>query len=154
MALSTPKELLGFLKPYDRGIQELALALRRLVIEELAPCSEYILEVYIISLSYGPTSRIKDAICYIGVIKDHVNLGFMRGTSLRDPMKVLEGDGKQMRHMKLRTMSDLEHPAVRSYLQEACERAGHDPAQGKARTVTTTVKAKGLPKQILGTTRL
>jgi hypothetical protein len=154
MALPTPKELLGFLKPYNRGIQELALALRQLVIEEMAPCHEYILEVYIISLSYGPTPRPRDAICYIGVIKDHINLGFMKGTSLRDPMKVLEGDGKQMRHIKIRTLSDLERPAIRSYLQEACERADHDPAQGKARTLTTAVKAKGLPKRILGTARL
>src|SRR5262245_28665505 len=140
MALSTPKELLEFLRPYDRGVQELALALRQLVIEEMAPCCEYILQVYIVSLVYGPTHRQKDAICYIGVIRDHVNVGFIRGADLPDPYRILEGTGKQMRHIKIRNLSDLMHPAVRTYLQEACERAGHDVATGKTRTVTTAVK--------------
>jgi len=37
---------------------------RQLVIEELAPCCEYILEVYCISLLYGSTHSAKDGICY------------------------------------------------------------------------------------------
>src|SRR5262249_3556144 len=45
-----PKELLDLLKPYDSGIQELTLALRQLVLEEMAPCCEYIVEVYIVSI--------------------------------------------------------------------------------------------------------
>jgi hypothetical protein len=52
MGTLPPKELLELLKTYDRDIQELALALRQVVIEELAPCCEYILEVYIISLGF------------------------------------------------------------------------------------------------------
>jgi len=60
MAASPPKELLDLLKDYEPGIQEITLQLRQLVIEELAPCSEYILEVYIISLVYGSTERMKD----------------------------------------------------------------------------------------------
>jgi hypothetical protein len=154
MALRPPKELLDLLKTYDRGIQELALALREVVIEELAPCHEYILEVYIISLNYGATERLKDSICYIGVLKDHVNLGFHHGASLRDPQGILEGTGKQMRHIKIRSMEDLLHPAIRAYLQEASERAGHEITSDTVRTVTTAVKRKSSPKRSIGTTRL
>src|SRR5262245_51514316 len=118
MALKPPKDLLELLKRYDRAVQELTLALRQLVIEELAPCYEYIVEVYIISLNYGPTDRLKDAICYIGVQKNYVNLGFHRGAELRDPQRILEGTGKQMRHVKIRNMPDLLQPAIRDYLQE------------------------------------
>ena len=149
-----PKELLEFLKPYNRGVQELTLALRQLVIEEMAPCCEYILQVYIVSLIYGPMHRVKDGICYIGVIKDHVNLGFHRGTDLADPQGILEGTGKQMRHIKIRNMPDLLRPAIRTYLREACERAGHDVTTDAVRTVTTVVKAKSLPKRNIGITRL
>jgi len=154
MALKPPKDLLELLKPYDRGIQELALALRELVVEELAPCSEYILEVYILSLNYGSTDRIKDSICYIGVLKNYVNLGFHRGASLRDPQRLLEGTGKQMRHIKIRDLSDLLNPAIRAYLQEACERAGHETSGSKEKTVTTAVKRKSSPKRNIGITRL
>ena len=149
-----PKELLDLLKPYDRGIQELTIALRQIVLEELAPCCEYILEVYIISLLYGPTHRMKDGICYIGVIKDHVNLGFMRGSELSDPHKIMEGTGKQMRHIKMRNMSDLLRPALRAYLQEACERAGHEVSTDKEKTVTTAVKRKSMAKRAIGTSRV
>jgi hypothetical protein len=149
-----PKDLLDLLKPYDRGIQELTLGLRELVLEEMAPCCEYIVEVYIVSILYGPTHRMKDGICYIGVIKDHVNLGFHRGGELSDPERILEGTGKQMRHIKIRNMSDLDRPAVRAYLQEACERAGFEVASDKEKTVTTAVKRKSSAKRTLGTTRV
>ena len=154
MALRPPKELLEFLKSYDRGVQELALALRQLVLEEMAPCCEYILQVYIVSLVYGQTHRVKDSICYIGVIQHHVNLGFMRGADLSDPQGILEGTGKQMRHIKIKNIEDLMQPAVRSYLQEACERGGHEVATDRAKTVNTVVKPKGAPKRSIGITRL
>ena len=149
-----PKDLLDLLKPYDREIQELTIALRQIVLEEMAPCCEYILEVYIISILYGPTHRMKDGICYIGVIKDHLNLGFIRGSELADPLRILEGTGKQMRHLKIRNMSDLERPAIRAYLQEACERAGYEFTNDKEKTVTTAVKRKSSSKQMVGTTRV
>src|SRR5262249_3536377 len=147
-------ELLDLLKRYDRGVQELTFALRELVLEELAPCCEYIVEVYIVSILYGPTHRMKDGICYIGVIKDHVNLGFIRGSELADPQRILEGRGKKMRHIKIRNMPDLERPATRAYRQEACERAGYEVATDKERTVTTAVKKKSSAKQMVGPTRI
>ena len=154
LMVKPPKELLDLLKRYNRGVQELTLALRELVLEELAPCCEYIVEVYIVSILYGPTHRMKDGICYIGVIKDHVNLGFLRGSELPDPQRILEGTGKQMRHIKIRNMSDLERPAIRAYLQEACELAGYEVAANKEKTVTTSVKRKSSIKRMVGTTRI
>jgi hypothetical protein len=154
MTLKPPKELLDLLKTYDRDIQELTLALRDVVIDELAPCHEYILEVYIISLTYGPTDRLKDGICYIGVQRNYVNLGFHHGASLRDPQGILEGDGKQMRHIKIRSMEDVMSPAIRTYLREASERAGHEITNDKVRMVMTAVKRKSSPKRSIGATRL
>src|SRR2546426_9958671 len=154
MAARPPKELFELLRTYNRGIQELALALREIVIEELAPCCEGIYEVYIVSLVYGATHRMKDAICYIGVIKDHVNMGFHRGTSLSDRHALLEGDGKQMRHIKIRNMDDLLNPAIRDYIQEACERGGHDLTRGQERTLSTVLKMKSAPKRSLGVRKL
>jgi hypothetical protein len=150
-----PKDLLDLLKKYDRGVQELTLTLREVVLEELAPCFENIIEVYMISLIYASSEKImKDGICYIGVLKDRVNLGFNHGTDLRDPHGLLEGTGKQMRHIKIRHMSDALNPAIQAYLQEACERSGHDVTGARTRTVTTSVKRKAAAKRVVGTTRL
>lgn len=39
---------------------------------------------------------------YVNVFKSHVNLGFFYGVDLPDQMKLLEGTGKRMRHIKLK----------------------------------------------------
>src|SRR5262245_58973487 len=129
-----PKDLLDLLKRYDRGIQELTLTLREIVLEELAPCHETIVEVYMISIVYSSTEKLmKTGICYIGVLKDHVNLGFHNGASLRDPYGLIEGTGKRMRHIKIRHMDDVLNPAIRMYLQQAAERAGHETVDVRAK---------------------
>lgn len=146
-----PKDLLNLLKRYDSDVQELTLALREVVLDELAPCYENILEVYMISLVYASSERVmKDGICYIGVLKDRVNLGFHHGMHLRDTCGLLEGTGKSMRHIKVRHMSDALNPAIRSYLQEARERIGHEVQSGAKRTVTISVKRKAEEKRVIG----
>src|SRR5580704_16097439 len=39
---------------------------------------------------------------YVNVFTSHVNVGFFQGASLPDPARLLQGDGKFMRHVKLR----------------------------------------------------
>ena len=148
---SPPKDLLDLLRRYNSDVQELTLALREIVLDELAPCYENIIEVYMISLVYASSERVtKDGICYIGVLKDRVNLGFHHGTDLRDPYGLMEGTGKSMRHIKVRHMSEALNPALRAYLQEARERVGHDAGLGTKRTVTISVKRKSAAKRVIG----
>jgi|SRR5215472_5612328 len=153
MAYTAPKELLELLEPYDRGLQEIALALRQVVLEELAPCCEYILEVYTISLLYGPTPKMSDNICYIALAGDHVNLGFNDGASLSNFNRLLEGTGKQMRHIKCRSLADVRRRALRDYLRDACDLAGHDVSGAAHRNVEMAVKRKSVPKKSIGIAR-
>src|SRR6266566_7663917 len=99
-----PRELLEFLYRYDPGIQSLALGLRKVIHEEMAPCHEYIFEMRSkVVLLYGATERvIATGICNIGVFGRHVLLGFPRGTDLDDPAGVLQGTGKGMRHITVK----------------------------------------------------
>ena len=39
---------------------------------------------------------------YVNVFTAHVNVGFFHGAALPDPARLLQGDGKFMRHVKLR----------------------------------------------------
>jgi hypothetical protein len=49
------------------------------------------------------TACVEDVpFAYVGVFRDHVNVGFFHGASLADPAGLLEGSGKSMRHVKLR----------------------------------------------------
>jgi hypothetical protein len=50
-----------------------------------------------------PTACVGDAAFgYVNVFKAHVNVGFFRGAEIADPHGLLEGNGKLMRHVKLR----------------------------------------------------
>ena len=148
MGHSPPKELIKFLKPYDRAIQDLALGLRKLVLEELAPCCENIYDAYsAVAIGYGWTDRMRDGICHIAVYSKHVNLGFNFGATLADPKGILEGSGNQIRHISIKTAADLARPEVSSYLRRACEvyfddarKLGETPPQ-RPKGVVSVVKA-------------
>ena len=142
-----PAALIGFLKPYDREIQKLALDLRQLVLEEMAPCHENIYDAYsAVAIGYGPTDRVSDGVFHIAVYGKGVNLGFNHGATLADPNQILEGTGKQIRHIKIRSPLDLERPEVRAYVRRArkvalddARKLGEIPA--KVDGVVSTVKA-------------
>ena len=142
-----PAALVEFLKPYDRAVQKLALDLRQLVLEELAPCHENIYDAYsAVAIGYGPTDRLSDGIFHIAVYAKGANLGFNQGATLPDPDGILEGAGKQIRHIKIRTPSDLARPAVRAYVQRARKIALDDARKlgetaPKVNGVVSTVKA-------------
>lgn len=150
MPSKPPPELIEFLKPYDRAIQKLALDLRKIVIDELAPCHENIYDAYsAVAIGYGSSDRFSDAICHIAVYTTNVNLGFNEGTSLDDPEGALLGSGKRIRHLTLKSQADLKRPEIRLFLKRALALARADARKlgetismgGKPRTVVSTVKA-------------
>ena len=115
-----PPELLKFLEPYDGAIQDLALKLRSLVLEEMAPCYENIYDAYnAVAIGYGSSDRLQDGVFHIAVYANHVNLGFNHGATLDDPKQLLQGTGKSVRHIIIKTEKDLARPAIRSYIRRA-----------------------------------
>jgi hypothetical protein len=114
-----PRELIRFLKRFDPAIRELALEARELVLRVLAPSNESILDVYVLAMNYGFSERMKDQIVYVGVYAKHINLGFYWGAQMDDPEGVLEGGGKQLRDIKIRSKADLGTPVIRDYLRRA-----------------------------------
>jgi hypothetical protein len=140
--------LIKFLKPYDREIQDLALKLRALVLEEMAPCYENIYDAYsAVAIGYGTSERLRDGIFHIAVYSKHVNLGFNDGATLDDPKGILLGSGNQIRHITIKTPADIKRPEVRAYIRRARKKALADarklgePAPKKPAGVVSTVKA-------------
>ena len=128
-------QLLGFLEAYDRHIADLALALREIVLEAAPDASESIYQVYTVAIWFGFSGKMKDMFCYIATNAGHVNLGFPRGATLPDPNRVLEGDGKRLRHIKFRSRHDVERPFVRRYIQAALEDAAPAGVRGSGKSV-------------------
>jgi hypothetical protein len=141
-------QLIGFLEAYDRHIANLALALREVILEEMPDASESVYQVYTVAIWFGFSGKMKDMFCYIATNAKHINLGFPRGSTLPDPNKVLEGDGKALRHIKLRSLEDVERPFVRRYIRASMEQvAGASRGTGK-----TVVKARGQSSKPKGRT--
>lgn len=128
-------QLLGFLEAYDRQIGDLALAVREIILEEAPDASESIYQVYTVAIWFGFSGKMKDMFCYIATNAGHVNLGFPRGAALPDPNRVLEGDGKTMRHIKFKSQRDLDRPFVRRYIQAAMEEAAPAGTRGTGKSV-------------------
>jgi hypothetical protein len=72
----------------------------------------------IIGYGVGP-KKMSEHYCYIGAFKRHVNLGFYYGAILPDPQGLLEGTGKNLRHIKVNTLEAVDQPAVRDMLRAA-----------------------------------
>ena len=69
---------------------------------------------------YGvPVYRGAAYVCAIAAHSDHTNLQFYRGTSLRDPQRLLEGTGKNLRHVKVYSVDDVRRAALSALLREA-----------------------------------
>jgi len=143
-----PRELLKFLKPYDKTTRDLALGLRALLLDEIAPCYENIYDAYsAVAIGYGTSEKLGDGIFHIAVYAKGANLGFNDGATLDDPKRILEGSGNRIRHIKIRKPEDLGRPELRAYIRRARKKAlaearklGEAPKQ-KPNGVVSTVKA-------------
>jgi hypothetical protein len=81
--------------------------------------------------SWGvPTFVAKYPFCFYMVGKYHVTLGFSYGTSLPDPAGLLEGTGKNIRHVKLPKVEDLEQKGLRELVLAAARLKGKAPMRG------------------------
>src|SRR6266516_4355876 len=124
---SPPPALIKFLKPYDAEVRDLALSLRSLMLEEMAPCYENIYDAYsAVAIGYGTSERLSDGVFHIAVYSNHVKLGFNDGASLDDPKGILQGAGSRIRHITIKTPEDLERPELRAYIRRARKKALDD----------------------------
>ena len=58
---------------------------------------------------------------YVNVFRAHVNVGFFHGAELADPAKLLQGNGKFMRHVKLLPGTAANAAALRRLIESAYE---------------------------------
>ncbi|MFT4832178.1 MAG: hypothetical protein ACI815_001830 [Psychroserpens sp.] len=67
---------------------------------------------------YGTGEKKKtEHFSWVMPANNHVTLGFNYGAELPDPKNILEGSGKLYRHFKVKSMEDLNRPALISILK-------------------------------------
>jgi hypothetical protein len=58
---------------------------------------------------------------YIGAMKNQVNLGFSVNGLTKEQLALFEGGGKTMRHIRIRTLSDINEKKIVKLLKMAGE---------------------------------
>lgn len=66
----------------------------------------------------GPRKML-DGYCYILPHKSWVNLGFYKGAILEDPVQLLEGTGKMLRHIKIASLEDCDREDIKQLIHHA-----------------------------------
>jgi len=67
-----------------------------------------------------PVACLGDApFAYVNVFTSHVNVGFFQGAALPDPAGLLQGNGKFMRHVKLRPGTPTNDAALSRLIASA-----------------------------------
>jgi hypothetical protein len=114
--VGTFEELLG---GADAGVADLCRRLRALVLE-VHPDAVEVVRLGDRAATYGVgPKKMTEGYAYVMPQGGHVNLGFYQGATLADPHGLLEGTGKAMRHVKVRSPADLERPALRALVAAA-----------------------------------
>ena len=141
------EELIRELAQFDLSVGELALGLREIVLEEAPAAIEKLFRVYALVFWYSLTGRMADAFVQVVVYPKGVNLMFNRGAELNDPDGVLVGEGKIIRHIKVRRPEDLKNRHLRKFIRAALKHANaRAKTRAKEKELTErSTKPKGRP---------
>src|ERR1700751_4214760 len=92
-------------------------ALARTWFRKMRACGEDVLEL----MHEGhPVACVEDVpFAYVDVFKSHTNVGFFYGAHLDDPAGLLEGTGKNMRHVKLKPGREPDAVALENLIHAA-----------------------------------
>ncbi len=95
----------------DKG--EIVTSLRELVLK-VAPNTKE-------EIKYGGLVFVSDKRLYCGffVRKNHISVEFDRGAELHDPDNLLEGSGKNRRHLKILQKGDIKNKKVEYYIRQS-----------------------------------
>ncbi|MCI4323128.1 MAG: DUF1801 domain-containing protein [Thermoplasmata archaeon] len=113
----------ALLRALPQGLRPVANALRRSIREvapELTEDVKWNSPVWL-----GPRSG--KIVVNLQVYDNHVNLGFWRGAELASAHPAIEGTGKSLRHVKIRSPGDASTAPVRKAIRAAVQLDRSDP---------------------------
>ena len=116
------KNLVKFLKPFNKDITERALWLREFIWNLYPQTNELIYDNYnALAVGWSPTDRVGHTFCSIAVgrTSNNVHFGFYWGNELADPDKILLGDGNQYRYILVPDKNNFPKAYIEKLVKEA-----------------------------------
>ena len=109
--------------PYSPEVQALATRLRAIIYEVFPKADEKVWATGWKVARYADGEEL----AAIGPLKNYVNLFFAQGAHLPNPDGLLEGTGKDIRHLKVKTLDSIPVAAIKKLLKEAKKYAKANP---------------------------
>ena len=149
MAKENTEDLMKFLEPFPENIKETALWMRDFVWDLYPKANELIYDNYnALAFGWSPTEKMSHIFCSVAAYRSGKNLhfGFYWGSQIKDPKKMLLGEGNQYRYLLITKKEDLPKTYVKQLLKEAFTNSlmkVKDPKQiVHGKTITKSVSAK------------
>lgn len=80
--------------------------------------------IYHDAVGYSVNDSPFDRVCYIAPQnKGYVNFGFFFGAGIPDPKQLLEGEGKRIRHVKIRSVDEAKSLALEKLIRATWKEA-------------------------------
>lgn len=130
----------AYIQRKNPALKQLATDLRRLIKKTLPTSRESVNPWGI------PTFDLHGPVAFIMIGKNHITFGFTRGTSLTNQAGLLEGTGKNLRHIKLKTANQLTDKNLQHLLSEAATLNHQTPLTSSMRPSTAGLRA-GIRRQ-------
>ncbi len=101
------------------SLQPVMVRLRQIILEVKPDAHEVVrLGDRAATYGFGPKKMIEGMV-YLMPFDHWINLGFYQGADLPDPKNRLEGTGKKLRHIKIRSVDECEQESLRELLAAA-----------------------------------
>jgi hypothetical protein len=117
--------------------------LRAYILGLYPDCNELVYHTHALTAVFSISDKLSDAFCMLPIYTNHLNLGFNKGTLLKDPNKLLTGTGNLIRHIDVKKSSDYRNPEVQALIQEAIDFAIKDmdkPTKSIGKTISKIKK--------------
>ncbi len=102
-----------------QDIIDLFVDLRQYILELYPDSNELLYHTHALTAVFSISDKLSDAFCMLPIYSNHMNLGFNKGTLLKDPDKLLTGTGNLIRHIDVSKPSDYKNPKVKALINEA-----------------------------------
>jgi hypothetical protein len=127
----------------DQVVIDLFKDLREYILELCPDCNELVYHTHALTAVFSTSDKLSDAFCMLPIYTNHMNLGFNKGTVLKDPYKLLTGTGNLIRHIDVSKPTDYRNSKVKALIQEAIDFAIKDmdkPTKSIGKTISKIKK--------------
>ncbi len=146
---SPAQQVAAFLDQFDPKVAQVMRQCRTEMRKLLPAANELVYDNYnFFVIGYATTERASDCLVSIASAANGVILSFYNGASLPDPAKLLLGNGKQNRFIRLPTTAPFKSPEVFKLIRTAAAKAKTPlPNKGGGQTIIKSISAKQRPRR-------